>query len=238
MRLPPLRAGSLIRRYKRFLADVRLDTGEEVCAHCPNPGRMTACMEKGGRVWLSAADSPKRKLKWTWEISELSGSPPVQVLVHTGRINALVEEALERGVLSELGAFESLRREVRCGDSRRGLDFLLRGADQRDCWVEVKSATMRAEDHLVRFPDAVTTRGKHHLEVLVDRVQLGDRAVLLFVVPRADGVAVGPADAVDPAYAETLRWAAGCGVEIYARRASVSPNEVLVTDAMPVRLDA
>jgi len=236
MRLPPLTAAILVRRYKRFLADVRLDTGEEVCAHCPNPGRMTACMEEGGRVWLSASDSPKRKLRWTWEISELSGSPPVQVLVHTGRINALVEEALERGILSELGPFETIQREVRCGESRR-LDFLLRGAD-RDCWVEVKSATMRSEDDLVRFPDSVTKRGKHHLEVLVDRARLGDRAVLLFVVPRADGVAVGPADAVDPAYADTLRWAAGCGVEIYARRASVSQTEVVLTDAMPVRLDA
>jgi len=194
-------------------------------------------MEEGGRVWLSAADSPKRKLRWTWEISELSGSPPVQVLVHTGRINALVEEALQRGILSELGPFETVQREVRCGESRRRLDFLLRGAD-RDCWVEVKSATMLAEDGLVRFPDAVTKRGKHHLEVLVDRARLGERAVLLFVVARADGVAVGPADAVDPAYAATLRWAAGCGVEIYARRASVSQTEVVLTDAMPVRLDA
>lgn len=236
MHLPPMKSGILLRRYKRFLADVRLDSGEEVVAHCPNPGRMTACMAEGGRVWLSESHSPKRKLRWTWEITEFAGMPPIYVLVHTGRINGLVDEALADELLPEVAGYESVRREVRCGDTGRRLDFLLEGVRGK-CWVEVKSATMLADDGVVRFPDAVTKRGRHHLEVLADQVQIGERAVLLFVVPRPEGRGVGPADSVDPAYAETLRWAVNRGVEIYARRAVVRPGEAYLSDSVPVILE-
>lgn len=211
MHLPPLHPGTLVRRYKRFLADVQLDDGRQVTAWCANPGRMTSCAWPGGRVWLSQAP-PGRRLGWTWELAEDPGGG--RILVHTGRVNDLVAEALEQGRLPDLAGYGRLQREVKLDGSR--LDFALddHPDDPRRCYLEVKSVTLHVGDALAAFPDAVTARGRKHLLELQALAAQGHRAVLLFSLGREDCAAVRPAGEVDPAYAETLRQVAGAGVEL------------------------
>ena len=232
MDLPPLTPGVLQRRYKRFLADVRLESGEEVVAHCPNPGRMTTCAAPGCRVWLSHHDSPRRKLAWTWELSEQEG---VTVLVNTARPNRVVEEAVRAGGIPGLLGYADIRREVRYGQRSR-VDLLLQDPTRGRCFVEVKSVTLRAEDGTGAFPDAVSVRAARHAEELAEQVTRGDRAVLLFLVSRGDVSRVRPADEVDPAYGAALRAAAGAGVEVLAHRALISLQTIQVGEALPVVL--
>jgi sugar fermentation stimulation protein A len=230
MLLPPLHTGVLLRRYKRFLADVRLDSGEEVVAHCPNPGRMTSCAAPGCRVWLSHHASPRRKLKWTWELSELDGTT---VLVNTARPNAVVEEAVRAGAVPALQGYASLRREVRYGERSR-VDLLLE--DPGRCYVEVKSVTLRVGPGEGAFPDAVTARGARHAAELAAQVAEGHRAVLFFLVSRGDVDVIRPADEIDPAYGVALRAAVDAGVELLAHRAEVGPGGISVGPALPIRL--
>lgn len=232
MRLPPLHPGVLVRRYKRFLADVLLDDGREVTAHCPNPGRMTSCMAPGCRVWLSHHDDPRRKLAWSWEISEMNGA---QVLVNTARPNAIVEEAVRAGHVPALRGYAGLRREVRYGERSR-VDLLLEDPDRGRCWVEVKSVTLRVGPGEGAFPDAVSTRGARHAAELAAQVAAGDRAVLLFLVSRGDIDTVRAADEIDPAYGVALRAAVTAGVELLAHRALVDLAGVRVGPELPVLL--
>ena len=232
MDLPPLTPGVLQRRYKRFLAEVRLESGEEVVAHCPNPGRMTTCAAPGCRVWLSHHDSPRRKLAWTWELSELDG---VTVLVNTARPNRVVEEAVCSGRIPRLRGYARIRREVRYGERSR-VDLLLEDPRRGRCFVEVKSVTLGAGDGAAAFPDAVSARAARHAEELAAQVERGDRAVLLFLVSRGDVSHVRPADEVDPAYGVALRAAAGAGVEVLAHRALISLQTIQVGEALPVVL--
>lgn len=232
MDLPPLHSGVLLRRYKRFLADVRLDGGAEVVAHCPNPGRMTSCAAPGCRVWLSHHDNPKRKLKWTWELSEMDGTT---VLVNTARPNAVVEEALRAGQVPGLAGYASLRREVRYGERSR-IDLLLEDPERGRCFVEVKSVTLRVGEGEGAFPDAVSARGARHAAELAAQVAAGDRAVLFFLVSRGDVQHIRPADEIDPAYGVALRAAVDAGVEVMAHRAEVGVGGVHLGPALPVRL--
>ncbi|MDN3554751.1 DNA/RNA nuclease SfsA [Halomonas maura] len=244
MRYPALVPGTLLRRYKRFLADVRLDDGREVVAHCPNTGSMRAVNVPGCRVWLSPSDDPRRKLAWTWELIELPQPEGTLALasVHTGRANRIVEEALVAGGIEELAGLGTLRREVRVeGAHRARLDFRLGDGDGAVAHVEVKQVTLRETDGHGYFPDAVSERGRRHLEVLAGLAAAGQRAVLLFCVAHEGIGSVAPATHLDPAYAEALRRVAARGVEVLARacrfaREDGRPCAVTLGEALPVDL--
>lgn len=233
MRFPVSLIGArLTRRYKRFLADVTLDDGTALTAHCPNTGSMLGCQLPGSRVWLSRSDNPKRKYAYTWELVELDGG--VLVGINTGRSNALVREAIESGVIGELGGYDEIRAEVRYGSENSRADFLLSGSDG-DCYVEVKNVTAAVQDGVAVFPDAVSTRGTKHLRELMGVVrEAGKRAVLCFCVQRTDVDEVRPADDIDPVYGRTLREALAAGVEVVAYRAEMHPEAVVLAERIPV----
>lgn len=254
MEYPTLVPGTLLRRYKRFLADVRLDDGREVVAHCPNTGSMRAVNVPGCRVWLAASDNPARKLAWTWELIELPRPEggTAAASVHTGRTNRIVEEALREGRVAELSGYAALRREVRLaagdgeevggkGRERTRLDFCLEDPQRATAFVEVKQVTLREADGHGYFPDAVSARGRRHLEALAALAEAGHRAVLLFCVAHEGIGAVAPAAHLDPAYAATLREAARRGVEVLARRCEFLreggvPVAVRLGEGLPVSL--
>lgn len=227
----PLIEGRLIRRYKRFLADVELADGEVVVAHCPNPGSMRYCAPGGARVWLSVKHSPTRKLPYTWELVEAHGA---MVCVNTAQANEVVAEAIELGRIAELRGYDEVRREVVWSPGTR-VDFVLSRRDET-CLVEVKSATMRGGDRVTAFPDSVTARGTRHLVELMAAVRAGHRAVLLFCCNRSDALSVRPADEIDPLYGYTLRQAADKGVEILAYRSDLQPSGITLAEPLPIEL--
>ena len=232
----PLVPATLLRRYKRFLADVALEGGGEAVAHCANPGSMLGLAEPGSRVWLSASDNPARKLRWSWELVELPGPPggsPALVGIHTGRANALVAEALAAGRIAELAGYETFRREVRYGTASR-VDFLLERAGSPPCYLEVKSVTLLRGGTLAEFPDAVTARGSRHLAELAAVARAGGRAVLLFLVQRADCTRVAAAADIDPAYAAALERARADGVEILCYSCRLTPAAIVVDARLPL----
>ena len=221
---PPLEEGRLVRRYKRFLADIETRSGEALTLHCPNTGSMLNCLNPGGRVWFSRSDDPRRKLPGTWELGE---TPHGRLAcLNTGRANALVEEALRAGLIAELAGFCELRREVRYGEENSRADFRLEFASG-PAYVEVKSVTLGFADSTVAaFPDAVTERGAKHLRELAALARQGMRAVLLYCVNLSGIEAVRAAEEIDPAYAAGLREARAAGVQVLAYGAAVTPAEV------------
>lgn len=218
MQLPPLCRGRIHRRYKRFLADVILDDGRAVTAHCPNTGTMATCWAPGAVVELSHCDNPKRKLAWTLERVDMGAG---WVGVHTGRTNAVIAEGITRGRIASLADYPNLRREVAYtppGHPGTRLDLVLSGSDAApDAYIEIKNATLLV-DNQVQFPDAVTTRGRKHLEVLAAAVASGARGIIVFAVNRPEGESFAPAAAIDPDYAATLRAVVADGVEVLAIR--------------------
>lgn len=234
MKLPePLHEARLIRRYKRFLSDMRLSDGREVVAHCPNPGSMKTCAGPDWRVLLSHSTNPRRKLKWTWELAYDDLNHPI--LINTGRPNAIVEEALRAGGIPEISGYDDIRREVRYGEEKSRIDFLLSGAERPDCYIEVKSVTMRSGE-LGAFPDSVTKRGQRHLRELSAMVAAGHRAVLLFLLSRGGLTGVRPADEIDPAYGAGIHAAVAAGVEVMAYQAIFGPGTVSVGARVPFTL--
>ena len=230
MKLPEhLLAGTLIRRYQRFLADVALESGDTITVHCPNSGSMTGCAVPGSPVILSRSDRPGRKYPYTWELVQVGGC---WIGINTGITPALVREAVVGGIVTELQGYGTIRPEVRRGDSR--LDLLLTG-ERGSCWVEVKNVTL-ATNGLALFPDAVTVRGQKHLTELMDVVRSGERGIIFFVVQRGDCHAMAPADRIDPRYGALLRESIAAGVEALAYRAAVSPEGVALTVRLPVVL--
>ena len=225
--------GRLIRRYKRFLADVQLP-GEVVTAACPNTGSMMGCAEPGSRVWLSEHDKPARKYRHTWEIVEVAGAKPVMVGINTGLPNALVQEAIEQGAIEELTGYPSLRREVAYGEERSRIDLVLESPRRKSCYVEVKNVTAAASRGIALFPDSVSERGARHLRELMRLKASGMRPVQFYCVQRGDVNEVRPADAIDPEYGRTLREAMAAGVEVMAYRASVTPGEIRIEQRIPV----
>jgi sugar fermentation stimulation protein A len=215
----PLVKGTLLRRYKRFLADVKLDNNEVVVAHCTNSGTMKSCIEEGADVYLSPVNDPKRKTKFTWEMIHINGS---WVGVNTSNPNRLAFEAVSNSQIVGLDGYSLVKREVTWGDSR--FDLMAKN-DVETCFIEVKNVTLKDGDWAL-FPDAVTTRGKKHLETLVRAKQAGFRACMLYVVQRSDVARFAPADSIDPEYGKTLRWARENGVEIFVVRARVSPQKI------------
>lgn len=230
---PPLQPATLIRRYKRFLADVTMPGGEMITVHTPNTGAMTGCAEPGSTVYLRDVDNPKRKYRFSWEMTRnLQG---VMVGVHTGITNALVREAIECGVIEELQGYGAIRQEVKYGEEGSRIDLLLDGhADGRPCYVEIKNVTTCDSGACGFFPDAVSVRASKHLRELMAVVAQGQRAVIFFCVQRGDVERVRPADEVDPVYGETLRQALAAGVEALAYRARVTPGEIVLEKALPV----
>ncbi len=230
----PLLAGTLLRRYKRFLADVRLDDGSEVTAHTPNTGSMRGCCDPGSRVWLSDSGNPARKYRLSWELVQPSEGPIIGI--NTALSNALVREAIESGAISELQGYARIRSEVRYGRENSRIDLLLEDhADHPDCYVEVKNVTLE-EGGDALFPDAVSARGTKHLRELMHVVESGGRAALCFCVQRGDTSGMRPADAIDPEYGRTLRDAAAAGVEVLAYRAVVEPQGIELSTPLPVLL--
>jgi len=229
---PPLMPARLLRRYKRFLADVELADGSRTTVHCPNTGGMLGCADPGMRVYLSRAANPKRKYPLTWELVE--APPGVWVGIHTGRTNGLVREGIETGVIRELQGYSQLRGEVTLGQGFR-VDFLLSGhSGKPNCCLEVKNVTAAVQDGVALFPDAVSERASRHLRELMARVVQGERAMLCFCVQRDDVREVRPADVIDPTYGRTLRQALAAGVEVTAYAATVGPQEVRLYRRVPV----
>ncbi len=234
MHLPTLIEGRLIRRYKRFLADVELADGRIVTAHTPNTGSMAGLLRPGARVWLRDSGNPKRKYPLSWILVE--ARPGVLVGIDTAMANALVREAIENGTITALQGYETIRSEVRYGEERSRIDLLLENGPKGHCFVEVKNVTL-AENGTAFFPDAVTERGRKHLRELAGRVAAGERGVICFCVQRCDAELLHPADHIDPAYGETLREVVAKGVEAMAWRADVMTRSIRLTTALPVELD-
>jgi sugar fermentation stimulation protein A len=228
----PLLPARLIRRYQRFLADVRLEDGNVATVHCPNSGSMCGCLGEGWPVLLSRSDNPKRKYPLTWEMVH-DGRGWIGINTHLA--NRLAAEAIADGVIGELAGYEAIRREVPYGASSR-VDLVLEG-HRGPCYVEVKNVTMVDERGRYAFPDAVTERGRKHLVELSSMVASGHRAVMLFVIQRSDGRGFAPADNVDPRYAEAVRHAFDTGVEILAYRADVQPEAIEVIEKVQVHLE-
>lgn len=230
MLLPALLEGRLIKRYKRFLADVELGDGSILTAHCPNSGSMKGCAVPGSRVFLSRSENKNRKHACTWELAEIDG---VMVGLNTGLPNKLVHEAIANGTIKELQGYTAIRPEVPYGEHSR-IDLLLESETGR-CFVEVKNVTL-VEGSKALFPDSVTTRGQKHLHELMRVVREGDRGIIFFTVQRSDGHSVSPADMIDPEYGRLLRLALDSGVEALAYRALVTEQEVRLTERLPVLL--
>ena len=223
----------LIRRYKRFLADVLLEDGSELTVHCPNPGGMLGTQKPGSAVRCSTHDNPKRKLRHTLEMIKVGRT---WVGLHAAKANNVARRALEAGAYSPFAGYEKVEAEVSVPEGSR-FDFRLSGHPQHDepCWIEVKSVTLCSKAS-AQFPDAVTTRGRRHLEHLMARHAEGERSALLYIVQRADANSVSPADEIDPAYASTLREAARAGVEIHALSARVLSDRIRLERVLPVLL--
>lgn len=226
----PLVPARLLRRYKRFLADCRLDDGREVTAHVANPGAMLGLKEEGLRIWLEPNDDPKRKLKWAWRLVEHQGGQFTGV--DTGLPNRLLRAALEAGQVPGLQGYESIRPEVAYGRGSR-IDFLLSGAGRPDCYVEVKSVTLSRQPGLAEFPDSVTARGAKHLAELAQVAEQGARAVMLYLVQRSDARRVTLAADLDPAYARAFAAAQAAGVEALALGCHITPEAVTLGDPLP-----
>ncbi len=231
---PPLEEGRLIRRYKRFLADIETASGELLTIHCPNTGSMFNCMVEGGAVWFSRSSDPKRKLPGTWELAQ---TPQGRwACVNTARANPLVEEALREGVISELAGFTTLKREVPYGEESSRIDFRLEYPSGM-AYVEVKSVTLGFDGtRVAAFPDAKTQRGAKHLRELSSLARQGIRAVQLYCVNLSDIDAVRPAGEIDAAYAEALKEAKAAGVEVLAYGAVLTPTEIRLTRRLEVQL--
>ena len=236
MQLPPLVDGRILRRYKRFLADVELADGRSVTAHCPNTGSMATCWEAGAPVQLSHSDNPRRKLAWTLERVDMGAG---WIGVHTGRPNPVMAEAVTAGRIRTLAGYGVLRREVGYappGHPPGRLDLRLEQGRRADAWVEVKNVTLLDGDCL-RFPDAVSVRGRKHLDLLLRAVQEGQRGVILFALNRPEGRYFAPAWGVDPAYGQRLREVMAAGVEALAVRICHAGDGLSAAGAVPIVLD-
>ena len=234
MKFPdPLIRGRLIKRYKRFLSDVELESGEVVVAHCANSGSMLSVMEPGSEVWLSPARNPERKLRYTWELVKVGDT---FVGINTALPNGIVEEAILDGKIPELGGYENLRREVKYGKNSR-IDILLEDPSRPTCYVEVKNVTLRRgleKGCPVEFPDSVTTRGAKHLDELSDMVNEGHRSVMMYLVQREDGTTFTIAGDIDPDYKAALDKAIAAGVEVLCYECSIDTDGIEVSK--PVKL--
>jgi len=221
--------GRLIKRYKRFLADVELEDGSIVTAHCTNSGSMKSCLEDNARVYLTPVNDPKRKTKFTWEMIEIDNQ---WVGINTGNPNVIAYESIKDGLIPELRGYDLVKREVKFGDSR--FDVMAENSKEV-CFVEVKNVTYKV-GHRALFPDAVTTRGRKHLNTLMEVKASGKRAVMLYIIQRQDVEVFGPAEEIDPEYADALRTSMIKGVEVLAYQVKVSPSEITLGKKLPIEI--
>jgi len=219
--------GRLIKRYKRFLADMELDDGTIVVAHCTNSGSMKSCLEEGAEVYLTPVNDPKRKTQFTWEMIRINDG---WVGINTANPNSLAYEAIMNNEISELSGYSHVQREVKFGDSR--FDVFAENEHEK-CFVEVKNVSMK-ESHFALFPDAVTTRGQKHLKTLMEVKAAGMRAVMLYIIQRSDVEVFAPATEIDPAYNEALKEAMKAGVEVIPMQALVTPMEIRLIKKLPL----
>lgn len=231
---PALIPATLARRYKRFLADVVLDTGDVVTVHVANPGAMTGLDRPLSRVWLSDSHNPSRKYPCTWELVETDlGSGPELIGVNTGQPHQLVAEAIDAGLIPELRNYPSVRREVKYGEKSR-IDFLLNEPGREACYLEIKNAHLMRKPRLAEFPDCVTDRGARHMRELARMRASGARAVLLFVIQITSADRFAIARDIDPAYAAAFDQAREAGVEMLAWRCNVSLNGIEIAAPVPI----
>ncbi|HHU4106007.1 TPA: DNA/RNA nuclease SfsA [Raoultella ornithinolytica] len=216
---PPLQSAILIKRYKRFLADVVTPDGRELTLHCPNTGAMTGCATPGDTVWYSTSDNPKRKYAHTWELTQTQRG--AIICVNTLRANILAKEAILAGNIVELSGYNTLKSEVKYGEEKSRIDIMLQAEERQNCYIEVKSVTL-AENDSGYFPDAVTERGQKHLRELMSVAAAGDRAVILFAVLHSAIDRFSPAHHIDARYAQLLIEAQTKGVEILVYKAVLS----------------
>ncbi|MEX1034350.1 MAG: DNA/RNA nuclease SfsA [Sneathiella sp.] len=231
MKFPsPLIRGRLIKRYKRFLADVELENGEVITAHVANPGSMMGLKDAGMTVWLSPADNPKRKLQYSWELAAADGA---LVGINTAHPNGIVAEAIANGEIEALKGYDTLTREVKYGAKSR-IDMLLSGGGRPDCYVEVKNVTLKRSEIHAEFPDSVTARGTRHLQELGNMVASGKRAVMFYLVQRTDCSSFRLAADIDPAYAAAFQVAREAGVEILCYDCHITTSEIRLGSPVPV----
>jgi len=221
--------GTLIKRYKRFLAEIRLDDGTEVVAHCTNSGSMKSCLENGAEVYLTPVTDPKRRTKFTWEMIKINGS---WVGINTANPNKLAFEAISAGLIPELSGYTNVKREVVFGDSR--FDIFAENETEK-CFVEVKNVSLK-EGNYALFPDAITTRGQKHLKTLMEVKAHGIRAVMLYIVQRTDVEVFAPAMEIDPEYAKVLKQAVNAGVEVIVMQIEVTPEGINIKKKLPVEI--
>jgi sugar fermentation stimulation protein A len=235
MRFPaPLIPATLVRRYKRFLADVVMPNGEEITVHVANPGAMTGLNTAGSRIWLSKSDNPARKLPYSWELIEVDFGASLELVgINTGHPNSIVAEAISAGAISELTGYSSIRREVKYGKNSR-VDFLLESPDRPPCYVEVKNVHLMRQHGLAEFPDSVTARGAKHLDELADMVTQGHRAVMLYLIQIGSAGRFALAADIDPAYAKGFARAQAAGVEAIAYRCTISGDGIAVSGTVPI----
>lgn len=227
-------SGRLVKRYKRFLADVLLDTGETVTVHCANPGSMLGLNAPGNRVWLSRSANAARKLPLSWELAEIDfGRGPEMVGINTGHPNGLVEEAIRAGTIAELAGYDGLRREVAYGKASR-VDMVLTSEGRPPCYVEVKNVHLMRQPGLAEFPDSVTARGAKHLDELGDMVEAGNRAVMVFLIQYGGADRFALARDIDPAYGRAFDRARARGVEMLAYRCQLNAREIVVERAVTI----
>jgi sugar fermentation stimulation protein A len=227
----PLIEGKILKRYKRFLADIELSSGEVVTAHTANTGSMKTCWEPGWEVRVSYHDNPKRKLKYGLELTH---NGDTWIGVNTSLPNKIAHEAIEKGVVKELSGYKFIKPEVKIGKSR--IDFLLSNDEDDQCYVEIKNVTLLGENQTAIFPDSVTTRGQKHLIELTQLKEQGIRTAMLYVVNRQDVTSFAPAEKIDPEYALLLRKAKNAGVEVYAYQCKVDPKGITLNKALKVNL--
>lgn len=220
--------GKLIKRYKRFLADIELDDGSVVVAHCTNSGSMKSCLEEGAEVFLTPVNDPKRKTRFTWEMIRINDG---WVGINTSNPNLIAYEAVLNGEIQELKGYTHVQREVKFGDSR--FDVFAENEHEK-CFIEVKNVSLK-EGPFALFPDAVTTRGQKHLKTLMEVKAHGIRAVMLYIIQRGDVEVFAPAEEIDPAYACALRKAMNAGVEVIPMQAQVTPEEIRLIKKLPLR---
>ena len=234
MQLPPLTDGLILKRYKRFLADVELDNGTTITAHCPNTGRMTGCWEPGARVQLSHSDNPRRKLAWTLERVNMGSG---WIGVNTHRVNGVIAEAIAEERINQLAGYKALKREptVVHGEARSRLDLMLYEGPQADAYIEIKSVTLLQEPCLV-FPDAISERARKHLHLLAGLAAKGQRAVMVYALNRPEGRYFAPADDIDQEYGYALRGACSEGVEVLAVRLHHTDTGIEVAGEVPLRM--
>lgn len=230
---PPLQAAILIKRYKRFLADVLTPEGDILTLHCPNTGAMTGCATPGDTVWYSTSSNLKRKYPHTWELTQTQQG--AWICVNTQQANALVKEALLAETLPPFTGYSTLKSEVKYGAEGSRIDVMLQAEDRRNCYIEVKSVTL-AESESGYFPDAVTVRGQKHLRELMSVAASGDRAVILFAVLHSAITRFSPARHIDEKYAQLLSEAQLNGVEIWAYKAELSADNMTLKEPLPVSL--